>query len=223
MLLHQQRSQRNVLPVLACMTANFVIAQRTSQPIVKESFPMVETFLASRFRQRPAVELFIMSTKFQRKGFTMERQTPKSTVKKNLKKDADQRRVARRAVMSRLVKQCERLSLGNGPVDDGGLTLPVLTRYLNILDAFWDFAEKDRCADGGEELDAVPRDYANLLALSGEPPSEGDTLRAAIEASYPNLGKHGPYQLPLLRRTLDCWHRRAPKRMRWPAKRGRWW
>jgi hypothetical protein len=192
-----------------------------SPPFVKEFLPIGEILVARRFRQRPAVEPFNMSTKFHRQGFTVERRTPKTTVKQHLKKDANQRRVAHKAVMSRLGRQGEPLSLGYVPGSDGGLTLPVLIRYLHILDTFWDYAVKeDRCTDDGEQLEAVLRDYANLLALSGEPPSKGDTLRAAPEASYPTLGQHGPYQLPLLTRTLDCWRRRVQNRMRLPAVQG---
>ena len=86
-----------------------------------------------------------------------------------------------------------------------------LKDYVRRLGEFWVFVE-DGDLDVGDEstADAALTEFANFLYKSGKVVGEGERLKAALEAAFPQYSRVGTRRLPCLARSLKSWKRSTP-------------
>jgi len=156
------------------------------------------------------------STHTNLKAAGMTTQFRRTAVTTRTVKTANEKR--ERHITALLKAASEGKTLGNGLCDDAAIQPATLTHYLHSLAGFWEYvASKDLPTHTAEEVDMAARKYVNFLFLEMEPASVAETLRAALEAADPGLGKHGSYRLPLLRRAILGFSRAAPTAARLPT------
>ena len=88
-----------------------------------------------------------------------------------------------------------------------------LAQYLSSLSEFWNsISEKgdEPNLRNARSCDLALTRYIDLSAKVGDPPSGGNTLRAAWEAVYPQFSRYGNECLPHFRRALKGWENLAP-------------
>ncbi len=103
--------------------------------------------------------------------------------------------------------------LGLGVLGDSSIKPETLKDYARRVAAFCDFlAESEKMVDfsAASEVDMGLVSYANHLFRRGELAGEGEKLKAAIEAFYPDFSRRGPLGLPRYSRVLTGWRRLAP-------------
>jgi hypothetical protein len=103
--------------------------------------------------------------------------------------------------------QQTKCTLGHGALADLSITESTLRDYLQRLSRFWDYVrEKDLETGHDTGLDKALAAYCNQEWVNGELSHEGEKLRAAFEAAYPDA-KH---KMPRLVRTIKGWKKVAP-------------
>ena len=134
-----------------------------------------------------------------------------------------QRRAARRERQKETAKRLSSLvdqgpTLGHGILADASISRETLKDYVRRLDEFWEYAEAEEMPlRSPGECDAALSRLCNHLYSQGELAHEGEKLKAAWEAAFPDYSKNGSLHLPLMGRTLKGWRRMAPSSTRYPV------
>jgi hypothetical protein len=117
----------------------------------------------------------------------------------------------------KLIEQGNLLTLGQGLLGDLSVSQPTLKDYLQRVAHFWLFVDEGAIpAMTTAELDLALCRFADHLFMEGELASEGEKLKAAMEAVYPDYARAGALGLPRFVRSLKGWRKRAPGAKRLP-------
>ena len=163
------------------------------------------------------VDLAMFEESNERRGMEEMPSTTRATGSRSLKIAARRRR--QRATATRLLAASTGgASLGQGLLADSSVQENTLADYVRRLGDFWAYVEEHELnSSTAEDCDQALTQYSNHLYAEGELTAEGEKLRAAWEASFPEFSRHGNQKLPRLRRALRGWARLAPTRPRYPV------
>ena len=110
----------------------------------------------------------------------------------------------------RLLQQERRPSFGQGLLGDLSIRKETIVDYTRRLRGFFAFLDERGGSFAESEAQKCDRQltaYVNRLFAQGEAAPEGDKLKAAIEAFYPDFSRRGPFGLPMMCRALKGWEK----------------